>query len=154
MPLASEDLEPLCTFDPKSQASIHGALLQLDAWLTPLRAHFELGSEIVELGAVLRHGIFHLSLQDRLLAVLDFREGKGSLSPHLHPADLRKAKWDKRPGGAGAAPPGFISISPAQLTWIYVHRSERDLLPARIAKRCCTFATRRACRCGSCAIPS
>lgn len=131
VPLASTEFEPRCTFDASSRASIHAALLQFENWLRLVRAQFVLGGQIIRLGAQLRHGIYHLSRGGQLLAVLDFREGRAGVSPRAHPADMREAQWDKRPPGAGAAPGSFVPTSPARLAWVYVWRSDLDVLPAR-----------------------
>ena len=40
LPLASSDIEPRCTFDPGSEASMHGVLAQFEGWLRLLRAEF------------------------------------------------------------------------------------------------------------------
>jgi hypothetical protein len=130
-PLASAELEPLCTFNCASRASVHRVLLQFEMWLRPLTARFVVGSQIIKLGAQLRDGIYHVSHHGNLLAVLDFREGKAAIAPKVHPSDLRDAQWQKRPFGGGYLPEAFIATSPAQLTWTYVHRGGQDLLPPR-----------------------
>lgn len=131
LPLASGDFEPRCTFDPASTASIHGVLAKFEGWLRLLRAEFVLGAQLIERGPELRRGVYHVSNNGSLLAVLDFYEGKCAISPVAHPVDLWEAQWDKRPVGARDVPPGFVPITPAQLTWAYVRRTDRDLLPAR-----------------------
>lgn len=123
------ELEARCTFDPGSQASVQAMLLQFDLWLRLERAQFELGAQVIRLGAALRHGIFHLMHRGNLLAVLDFRKGQAGLAPALQPADVQQAEWHKRPAGAAAIPPGFLVSAPAQLAWTYVRRSDRDMLP-------------------------
>jgi hypothetical protein len=130
-PLASTEFEPRCAFDPAARASVHGVLLQFETWLRLVRAQFVLGSQIIRLGAQLRHGIYHVSHRGNLLAVLDFREGKAGVSPRAHPADMREAQWDKRPAGARDVPESFVPTSPAQLAWTYVRRADRDALPVR-----------------------
>jgi hypothetical protein len=131
LPLASGDIEPRCTFDPASEASIHGVLAKFEGWLRLLRAEFALGAQLVERGAEVRRGIYHVSNNGSLLAVLDFYEGRCAISPGAHPVDLWEAQWNKRPVGARDVPPGFVPVTPAQLTWAYVHRTDRNLLPPR-----------------------
>jgi len=130
-PLSSMELEPRCTFDPTAQASVHGVLLQFETWLRLVRTQFVLGSQIIRIGAQLRHGIYHVSSRGHLLAILDFREGKAAVSPRAHPFDMHEAQWDRRPPGARDVPEGFVPTSPAQLAWTYVRRTDRDMLPAR-----------------------
>lgn len=84
-PLPSTEFEPRCTFDPTAPANIHGVLLQFETWLRLVRAQFVLGSQIIQLGAQLRHGIYHVSNRGNLLAVLDFRAGTVGMSPRAHP---------------------------------------------------------------------
>jgi hypothetical protein len=130
-PQATADFEPRCSFDPASEPSIHGALLQLEHWLRPLRAQFVLGKQIIERGADLRHGVYHVSYSGKLLAVLDFHESKAAISPEAHPVDLWEAQWKRRPMLARDLPPKFSRSTPAQLAWIYARHTERDLLPLR-----------------------
>jgi hypothetical protein len=124
-----EELEPRWTFDVGSPPSVEAVLLHFDIWLRFERAQFELGAQVIRLGAALRHSVFHLMQHGNLLAVLDFRKGRAGLMPALHPEAVQCAEWHKRPAAAGDIPPGFVASSPAQLAWTYVRRSERDMLP-------------------------
>jgi hypothetical protein len=124
-----DELKPRCTFDLRSKASVERVLLQFDVRLQLEHAQFELGAQVIRLGAALRHGIFHLMHRGNLLAVLDFRKGNAGLAPGLHPSDVPHAEWHKRPAGAADIPPGFVVSSPAQLAWTYVRRSDADMLP-------------------------
>jgi hypothetical protein len=134
-----DDLEPRCTFDVASPASVQGVLSQFDVWLRLERAQFELGAQVIRLGAALRHGVFHLMHRDRLLAVLDFRRGQAGLAPALHPGDVMQAEWRRRPDGAAVIPPGFVASSTAQLAWTYVRRSDRDMLPQHYREKTIYF---------------
>ncbi len=131
LPLATSEFAPPCTFDPASQPSINAVLLQFEISLRMVRAQFVLGEQIIQRGAELRHGIYHISHRGALLAVLDFREGKAGLSAQLHPVGLRDAHWDKRPIGAGNMPESFVRTSLAELTWAYARRTDRNLLEPR-----------------------
>ena len=131
LPLAADDFEPRCTFDPVSEPSVQDVLLQFESWLWLTRAQFALGAQIVHRGAELRGGIYHVSHGSRLLAVLDFHHGHAALLPRAHPAELWAARWDRRPVGAHDLPESFVRATPAQLAWTYVRRTERDMLPAR-----------------------
>jgi hypothetical protein len=130
-PLGCDDFEPQVLFDPASPPSTQAVLLQFDSWLWLVRAQFVLGAQIIERGAELRHGVYHVSSQGRLLAVLDFAQGKGAVLPRAHPVDLAQARWDRRPAGARDLPETFVRVTPAQLAWTYVSRTDRDLLPRR-----------------------
>ena len=131
LPLAGDEFEPRCTFDPVSLPSTQAVLRQFEQWLWLVRAQFVLGAQIVHRGAELRKGIFHLSHAGKLLAVLDFQHGKGAIAPRLDPTDLWQAQWLRRPIGAHDLPPTFVQATPAQLAWAYVRRTDRDLLPPR-----------------------
>ena len=130
-PLASPDFEPRCTFDPASEPGIHAVLLQFERWLWQVRAQFVLGAQIIGRGGELRHGVYHVSHDGNLLAVLDFLRGKAAISPRVHPVDLQKARWAKRPAGAAGLPESFVHLTPGQLAWVYVRRTDSDVLPAR-----------------------
>lgn len=130
-PLASPDFEPACVFDPASPPSIHAALLQLENWLRSLRARFVLGKQIIQRGTQLRQGVFHISHGGKLLAVLDFVGGKAAIAPSAHPIDLWEATWQKRPVLARDLPSAFIHLTPSQLAWSYVRRTDQDMLPMR-----------------------
>lgn len=131
LPLAGDDFEPRCTFDPASEPSIAAALSQFDRWLWLVRAQFVLGAQLIERSAQLRRGVYHVSHAGQLLAVLDFLQGKAAVLPGVHPVDLWEAEWSKRPIGAHDLPQSFVPVTPAQLTWTYVRRTERDMLPPR-----------------------
>jgi hypothetical protein len=131
LPLAGDDFEPHCTFDPVSVPSIEGVLSQFDHWLWLVRAQFVLGAEIIRRADQLHRGVYHVSHSGRLLAVLDFQHGRAALAPRAHPVDLWAAEWHKRPIGAHDLPESFMPVTPAQLTWTYVRRTDRDMLPAR-----------------------
>ena len=130
-PLAGDEFEPRHKFDPVSEPSIHGVLLQFETWLWLTRAQFALGAQIVNRGAELRHGVYQVSHSGRLLAVLDFQQGRAALLPKVHPVDLWEAQWDRRPIGAHDLPETFVRVTPAQMAWAYVRRSDRDMLPSR-----------------------
>lgn len=124
-------LEPLCSFDLMQARTVQESFARLAAWLKPRRVQFALGRQIVRHGATLRHGVFHLFMRGRLLAVLNFRTGKAAYVADLAPETLDHADWLKRPPTAGDAPPRFVQTTIAQLSWTYVRHSERDLLPPR-----------------------
>ena len=134
-PLASNDFEPKYAFDPASAPSIEAVLRQFELWLWLVRAHFVLGGQIIQRGAALRHGIYHVHQGGRLLAVLDLRRGKVAIKPRAHPVDFLQAEWDSRPIGAAGLPESFVHLTLEHLTWTYVRRSDRDMLPERYRSR-------------------
>jgi hypothetical protein len=130
-PIASPEIEPLCTFDPDSQPSILASLLQFENWLRPVRAQFVLGALLIQRNSQERRGVYHLIHRGVLIAVLDFQEGQVALLPGVHPGDLWLGEWDKRPHGAAQPPGNFERYSTTQLAWAYVCRTDRDMLPGR-----------------------
>ena len=130
-PLAAETLEARCTFDPLSRASIEAALLKFEKWLRALRAQFVLGALLIDRNSEERRGSYHLSCRGSLAAVIDFSEGQVALSPAASPADLWRARWDKRPYDPAQAPETFDRFSTTQVAWAYVRRTERNMLPSR-----------------------
>jgi hypothetical protein len=135
LPIADTSLEPHCTFSVNSFTSVHAMLSKFEACLAFAHAQFVLGTEIVERGAALRHGVFHVSYRNKLLAVLDFWHGEVGLAPQLDPVEVDLAVWSKRPIGARGIPPGFVASTPAQLAWNYARRCEANLLPLRYLTR-------------------
>jgi hypothetical protein len=131
LPLAADDFEPRLTFDPVSAPSMGAVLSQFDHWLWLVRAQFVLGAQIIHRAGELVRGVYHVSHAGRLLAILDFQQGKAALAPRVHSVDLWNAAWFKRPTGAHDLPESFLPVTPAQLTWTYVRRTERDMLPPR-----------------------
>lgn len=138
-PLAPADFEPHWQFQPLSPASIEAVLLHFDAWLWRQRAQFVLGARIVEAIEQLRGGVYHVSLEGRLLAIVDFEQDRAAFLPRTHPESLWPARWDRRPISAHDQPESFVSTTLADLAFTYVHHTERDMLPARYRQRCIYF---------------
>jgi hypothetical protein len=131
LPLAAPEIDPRYSFEPDSKDSVQAMLAHFDEHLRFARARFALGRQVVDLGARLRHGLFHVSHGEHLLALLDFRRGKAALSPQLQPGQLHAAEWARRPDKEAEAPRGFIPCTTSQLAWSYVRRTDRDMLPVR-----------------------
>lgn len=125
-----EGFFPRSTFDVSQPVTLVRTLTEFSRWLQPLRTQFELGREIVRRGNTLRHGVFHVVGAGRLLAVLNFRTGRAALAPEPA-ADMGDAEWVHRPPGAGETPPGFVTSSVSQLSWVYVRHSACHVLPDR-----------------------
>jgi hypothetical protein len=129
------DFEPHWQFNPASPSSIEAVLLQFDAWLWQARAQFVLGGCIMEAEDRLAGNVFHVSHGSRLLAVIDFQQGKAAYQPRLHPVALSEARWERRPGSANDLPGKFVQTTPAELVWTYVRHTTRDVLPTRYRHR-------------------
>ena len=128
LPLAT-GLKTVVTFDPKSQAGIKKVLDRFEGWLRPMTVQFCLASHIAQENLDINTGVYHVSVQGRLLAVVG-RGGAGVL-PIANPADLVQAVWARRPGFADDIPRHFLRIGFPQLMWQYAMRTTRDVLPVR-----------------------
>jgi hypothetical protein len=129
LPLATRQLEPLFTFDTGSQRSVAAVLDKFEGWLKPLMAQFCLASRILEQETVLGTGVHHVSVNGRLIAVVDMR-GDIGVFPTAGPLDFDDAIWHRMPEGA-AVPDHFVRISLSQLMWQFAQRTARDVLPQR-----------------------
>lgn len=133
-PLDSPDFKPPYVFRPDSPESIQSMLTQLEGWLRPLMVQFYLASQILEKNLDLRTGVFHVSVNGRLYAMVSRRRGIG-VWPIADPADLRHAVWSHRPDSADAVPHHFVRTDFSQLMWQYANRTTRDCLPAHYRSR-------------------
>lgn len=131
LPLSSDDLVPLYTFDPSSSVSLGKVLEQLEGRLRTLRSRFVLGGQLIARESELRPGIYHVTHKGTLLAVMDFHDWRIGISPSAEPADFEQARWDKRPMAARDIPAHFLPSSLTELRWIYAQRTKRDVLPPR-----------------------
>lgn len=129
-PLAPRNFEPALSFEPASKPSIEQVLARVEAWLRPMVAQFCLASQIIEQESVLGSGIYHVSAEGKLLAVVNLR-GEVGVLPTAEPDEFEEAMWNHRPAGAGDIPETFVRASLSQLMWQYAVRTSRDLLPKR-----------------------
>jgi hypothetical protein len=126
-PISARQFRPQHTFQPASAASMNGVLEKFERWLAPLAAQFCLASQLVEQQAALGAGVFDLSLNGSLVAVVDMRGDVGVL-PTLGPADFEQTVWTRR-SSASVIPEHFARTSLSQLMWQYAVRTQRDVLP-------------------------
>jgi hypothetical protein len=131
LPLASPDLEPRCVFSLADEASMRAALLQFEEWLRTLTAQFALGAMVMRRGTSLRQTVHELHHGGRLLAVLDYRQGRVAIHPEAGARELWAAQWLPKEEAAARPPTDFVRCTPGQLLWAYVRRCDRDLLPER-----------------------
>ncbi|HZY20281.1 MAG TPA: hypothetical protein VFE82_17555 [Ramlibacter sp.] len=117
------------SFDLDDRASTIAAIVVLEQQLRPLRARLALARDIIRRGAKLRHGIYHVSRDGRLLAAMNFRKGVAGLSPDLQPHELAGAAWDRLPVTSDTMPPMFEVVPVNQLSWTYVLHTDVGLLP-------------------------
>lgn len=123
--------EPLSSFDLRTPGTLARTLDHFAIWLRPRRVQFELGRLILSRGSALRHRVFHLIGDNRLLAVANFRTGRVALAPDLEPSQVVAAQWVPRPAAAGELPSAFVPATVSQLSWTYVRHSEENILPTR-----------------------
>lgn len=130
VPLSTDRLESVLTFDLGSQQSMQAMLDRFQGWLRPLTVQLCLASHIAQENIDLNSGVFHVILNGRLQAIVSQRGGVGVL-PIADPSELGSASWARRPEFADEMPAHFLRISFAQLMWQYAMRTQRDVLPAR-----------------------
>lgn len=137
-PVSSPDFQPAHSFDPTSPASMQAVIEEFGALLAPVRAQFCLAARIVEHEGALRPGVFELTLEDRLLAVVDM-QGDTAVRSAAAPGDFSRAAWRRRADPQRAVPGGFERAGLAQLMWQYAMRTRRDVLPRRYRTRALYF---------------
>jgi hypothetical protein len=133
-PLGAAGFEPAFTFQADSAASIESVLGHLEGWLRPLMVQFYLASQIVEQDLDLRSGVFHVTVQGKLYAIVSLRSGIG-VWPIADPAELVHAVWNHRPNSADDIPSSFVQTDYSQLMWQYATRTTRDCLPPHYRTR-------------------
>lgn len=126
-PISCPEFQPALTFDPESQASMDRVLEKFDAALSPLTAQFCLASHIVEHQTALGSGVFDVSVNGSLIAVVDMK-GEIGVLPNVGPADLEQSFWRRR-ADALPIPQQFVRTSLSLLIWQYAVRTQRDILP-------------------------
>jgi len=119
----------VCTFDPASPDSIRAMRSTFETAMRPTLLQFHLASRILEDKLPINSGVFHVSLQGRLVALVGMRAGAG-VSLAVTPAELRRAQWSRRPDAADDMPAKFERIDFDQLMWQYATRTARDCIPS------------------------
>ena len=130
LPLAARNFEPAYTFLPQSAPAVTSVLQKFEAWLQPQAAQFALAARILEQESVLGTGIYHVHLNDTLLAVVNMKGDVGLLRSAA-PTDFDDAVWTRRPYGDTAIPKQFLRVSLSETMWYYAVRTMRDVLPER-----------------------
>ena len=121
-------------FDLDCPASIQLLLERLEGWLRPTMMQFHLAEHIVNGGVDLTAGVYHVTVQGKLYAVVSRRGGVG-VWPLADPAHMAQAVWNRRPGAADALPGTFVRTSVAETMWQYATRTTRDCLPRHYRRR-------------------
>lgn len=133
-PLAAPEFKGAYLFQCDAPESIVAMLKQLEGWLRPLMVQFYLASHIVEKNLDLRTGVYHVSVNGKLYALVSRRGGIG-VWPIADPAELCNAVWNHRPETADAVPSHFVRTDFSQLIWQYATRTSRDCLPPHYRTR-------------------
>lgn len=119
-------------FDADTETSVRQRLQRFEAWLRPLRSQFALGAQLMErLGAYRSGGVVHVSLANKLLAVIDIERWQAALLIPARPVDLSMAEWTHGASLSKEIPPSFIRLPLNRVMWSYAVRTRRDVLPAR-----------------------
>jgi hypothetical protein len=126
-PVSCPEFQPASTFDPESLASMNKVLEKFDASLSSFTAQFCLASHIVEHQTALGTGLFDVSVNGSLIAVVDMK-GEIGVLPNVGPADLEQSFWQRRANPL-PIPQQFVRTSLSHLIWQYAVRTQRDILP-------------------------
>lgn len=110
---------------------IAATLAGFETALQPLLAQYALGCLIAGQPRSVRSGVVHLTHGGNLIATLDFQNLEAGIAPQTRAAEIHACQWERKALSAGRPPPSFRAFSIGELTWLYVLRSKRDLLPSR-----------------------
>jgi hypothetical protein len=130
LPMASGPFKPMYTFEAGSLPSINEVLQKFEGWLQPVAAQFSLAARILDQESVLGTGVYHVSVNGQLLAVVNM-QGEIGVIPSAGPAAFDNAVWSRRAPSSTAIPERFVRTSLSQIMWQYALRTSRDVLPAR-----------------------
>ncbi len=133
-PAGPPHFQPAHLFDLDSPASIRTLLEHLEGWLRPAMVQFHLAAHIVQGKVDLSAGVYHVTVQGRLCAVVS-RRGGVAVWPLADPAQLAQAEWHRRPDSADAMPATFVRSSVAETMWQYATRTTRDCLPKHYRRK-------------------
>jgi DNA-binding transcriptional ArsR family regulator len=119
-------------FESDNENSVRQRLQRFEAWLRPLRTQFALGAQLFDrMGQLRAGGVVHVSLDRKLLAVIDIARWQAALSIPARPVDLTMAEWTFGGQLSRDVPPSFIRLPLHRVMWSYAVRTRRDLLPQR-----------------------
>lgn len=119
-------------FDADNESSLRQRLQRFEAWLRPLRTQFALGAELMgRIDQYRSGGVVHVTLSDKLLAVIDIPRWQAALSIPARPVDLSMAEWTHGANLSREVPPSFIRLPLYRVMWGYAVRTQRDVLPPR-----------------------
>ena len=133
-PAGPPHFQPAHLFDLDSPASIRTLLEHLEGWLRPAMMQFHLAAHIVQGKVDLSAGVYHITVQGKLYAVVSRRGGVG-VWPLADPAQMVHAEWLRRPVAADAMPATFVHASVAETMWQYATRTTRDCLPRHYRRK-------------------
>ena len=133
-PAGPPDFQAAHLFDLDSPASIQTLLEHLEGWLRPMMVQFHLAAHIVHGRVDLNAGVYHVTVQGRLYAVVSRRGGVG-VWPLADPAQVAQASWNRRPDAADAIPGTFVHASVAETMWQYATRTTRECLPKHYRRK-------------------
>jgi hypothetical protein len=134
MPAGPPDLDAAYRFELDSPESIQALLDQLEGWLRPVMLQFSLASYIVQQNVDLTSGVYHVTVNGKLYALVSRRAGIG-VWPIANPLYLAQAVWHHRPDAADTIPGTFMRVPLAEAMWQYATRTTRDCLPPHYRRK-------------------
>jgi hypothetical protein len=128
LPISAQRLQPSYTFQLGDLPQMSSVLQKFSAWLQPVVAQFCLASSILNNQTALGSGVFKVSVEGRLIGVVDLR-GSISLLPNVGPGDFEDAMWERCGAELPVVPDNFVRTDLSQIMWQYAMRTRRDALP-------------------------
>jgi hypothetical protein len=128
-PLSAREIEPLTTFDPESERAVRMVLKKFETWLQPLRAQYFLGALLYQRMGSMSLGVYELTHQGVLLAVVDIPKRRIDYLADASPVQLEQAVWDKLAPNPEPLPPRFQKVGLREVMWQFAQHSAVDLLP-------------------------
>lgn len=128
-PLAAPEIEPLTTFDPESERAVRMVLKKFEGWLQPLRAQYFLGALLHRRLGSLPPGVYELTHQSVVLAVVDIPMRRMDYLVDASPVQLEQAVWEPRASSPEVVPPRFKNVGLRAVMWQFAQHSAANLLP-------------------------
>lgn len=137
-PLDDAALATMHTVDLRTPASVDLALRRTEQVLHPLLLQLAMAAELAERMSQLQARSYHLIARGKLVAMVTMG-GEIGLDLSSSTQDLAEAKWTALPARRSDIPGWFLPTSFAECLWLYVGRTETDLLPRRYRRQTLYF---------------
>jgi hypothetical protein len=130
LPLADPRLQGVDRVDLQSASQVDHALRRTEQALRAVLLQLAMAQQIAERLPTLTARTYHLTLQEKLVAVVSV-PGRIGIELSTSPDELAQARWIARPAHANDIPKWFLPTSFAECLWLYASRTRTELLPQR-----------------------